>query len=665
MRTLERAALCAGAVVLVLVLPVLNALPPGSPLYVPDFTLNLFGKFLAYAILALGIDLIWGYTGVLSLGHGVFFGLGAYAMGMHLMLEIGTRSVYGNVLPDFMVWNRVTELPLFWKPFYSVPFTLLAIVLVPALFAFVFGYFTFRSRIRGVYFSIITQALALSTWLMFNRNAMNLGGTNGLSGFKSIFGFTLNSAATQRALCGHRPLPLRRLPALPLHHPLPGGPGADRDPRQRDPRALLGLLAGRVQALRVRGLRGPRGRRGRPLRAAGRHHHPGQDWRAAVHRDDHLGSGRRPGDSPGAGGGGARGELAAEPAHHPLPRSLAARAGRSLRRGGALLPGRRGGHRSEVARAARTARRGGRAAQRAARGGQRLRGGRDTDRGLPHGGALSDHELHRGGGRGLDHLSRERDRRLRRVQGPARPQLLHGLPRAAGGDRAERSGQDHAARRDLRQGPAGGGARDLRQAHRPERPARKRDRLARNRPQVPDSLDLRQPERAREPRAVARATEQGRAGDPARAPRRGAAGPHRRDARDDRARGAGRRAGRRPLPRREAVARDRHGHRAAGRAAPGGRAGGRDDRRGDRPDRGAAPVGRARARGAGDRARHGVRPEPGSQGDGAPRGQRAVRGVGGRDPAGRAGARGLPRPEPVEDGGHPCLRCGASTWPRS
>src|SRR5260370_329289 len=99
-----------------------------------------------------------------------------------------------------MGWNRVTELPLFWKPFYSVPFTLLAIVLVPALFAFVFGSFTFRSRIRGVYFSIITQALALSTWLMFNRNAMNLGGTNGLSGFKSIFGFTLNSAATQRGL---------------------------------------------------------------------------------------------------------------------------------------------------------------------------------------------------------------------------------------------------------------------------------------------------------------------------------------------------------------------------------------------------------------------------------------------------------------------------------
>ena len=200
MRSLERWGLVAGAIALVVVLPALNALPPGSPLRVSDFTLNLFGKFLAYAILALGIDLIWGYTGVLSLGHGVFFGLGAYAMGMHLMLEIGTRSVYGNVLPDFMVWNQVTELPLFWKPFYGVPFTLLAVLAVPALFAFAFGYLTFRSRIRGVYFSIITQALALTAWLMFNRNAMNLGGTNGLSGFKSMFGFTLNSAATQRGL---------------------------------------------------------------------------------------------------------------------------------------------------------------------------------------------------------------------------------------------------------------------------------------------------------------------------------------------------------------------------------------------------------------------------------------------------------------------------------
>jgi len=200
MPTRERALLTGAAAVFVVLLPLLNALPAGSPWRLSDFTLNLFGKFLAYAILALGIDLIWGYTGVLSLGHGVFFGLGAYAMGMHLMLEIGTQSVYKNVLPDFMVWNRVTELPLFWRPFYSALFTLAAVLIVPAVVAFVFGYLTFRSRIRGVYFSIITQALALCAWLMFNRNSMNLGGTNGLSGFKTVFGFTLNSPGTQRAL---------------------------------------------------------------------------------------------------------------------------------------------------------------------------------------------------------------------------------------------------------------------------------------------------------------------------------------------------------------------------------------------------------------------------------------------------------------------------------
>jgi urea transport system permease protein len=200
MRTRERSALLAAAAVLVLLLPALNALPPGSPFRISDFTLNLFGKFLCYAILALGIDLIWGYTGVLSLGHGVFFGLGAYAMGMHLMLEIGTQSVYKNVLPDFMVWNQVKELPLFWRPFYSGVFTIFAVLAVPAAVAFIFGYLTFRSRIRGVYFSIITQAMALCAWLLFNRNSLNLGGTNGLSGFKSVFGFTLNDAGTQRAL---------------------------------------------------------------------------------------------------------------------------------------------------------------------------------------------------------------------------------------------------------------------------------------------------------------------------------------------------------------------------------------------------------------------------------------------------------------------------------
>jgi len=187
--------------VLLVGLPVLNVLPdPESWIHVSDFALNRFGKFLCFGILALGLDLIWGYTGILSLGHGVFFGLGAYAIGMHLMLTIGTESVYGSALPDFMVWNQVKELPLFWTPFYSFGVALAGAVLVPTLFAFLFGFLAFRSRIKGVYFAIITQALALCAWLVFNRNETNLGGTNGLTDFKQILGFRLSEPGTQRAL---------------------------------------------------------------------------------------------------------------------------------------------------------------------------------------------------------------------------------------------------------------------------------------------------------------------------------------------------------------------------------------------------------------------------------------------------------------------------------
>lgn len=197
----EQWALVAIVAVFVVALPALNvALPEDSPLHVSDYTLNLFGKFLAYAILALGLDLIWGYTGILSMGHGVFFGLGGYAIGMHLMLEIGAEGVYQSNLPDFMVWNQVKELPWFWVPFKSGAFALVAVVLVPALFAFVFGSLTFRSRIKGVYFAIITQALALSAWLLFNRNELNLGGTNGLADFKTLFGWSLREVNTQRGL---------------------------------------------------------------------------------------------------------------------------------------------------------------------------------------------------------------------------------------------------------------------------------------------------------------------------------------------------------------------------------------------------------------------------------------------------------------------------------
>jgi urea transport system permease protein len=186
---------------LLVILPVLNVLPgEDSWLHVSDFTLNRFGKFLAFAVLALGLDLIWGYTGILSLGHGVFFGIGAYCMGMHLMLTIGKESVYGSELPDFMVWNQVKELPLFWKPFYSFAVAILGAILVPTVCALLFGFLAFRSRIKGVYFAIITQAVALSAWLVFNRNETNLGGTNGLTDFKQILGFRLSEPGTQRVL---------------------------------------------------------------------------------------------------------------------------------------------------------------------------------------------------------------------------------------------------------------------------------------------------------------------------------------------------------------------------------------------------------------------------------------------------------------------------------
>ena len=189
-----------GAILLV-VMPLLNILPPeDSWFHLSDFSLNRFGKFLAFGILALGLDLIWGYTGILSLGQGVFFGLGAYCMGMHLMLTIGKESVYGTEMPDFMVWNQVKELPLFWKPFYSFPVAVIGSILVPMAFALVFGFFAFRSRIKGVYFAIITQALALVAWLVFNRNDTNLGGTNGLTDFKQVIGYRLSEPSTQLVL---------------------------------------------------------------------------------------------------------------------------------------------------------------------------------------------------------------------------------------------------------------------------------------------------------------------------------------------------------------------------------------------------------------------------------------------------------------------------------
>jgi urea transport system permease protein len=183
------------AILLLIGLPLLNTLG-----FLSDYYLNLFGKYLALAILALGMDLIWGYAGILSLGQAIFFGFGAYAMGMYLMLESSGQGVYGERIPDFMVWNRVTTLPFFWKPFQYFPVALILALAIPAVAACIFGVLTFRRRVSGTYFAILTQAMAFATWLMCNRNEMNLGGTNGLADFKTVFGFPLNRPGTQRGL---------------------------------------------------------------------------------------------------------------------------------------------------------------------------------------------------------------------------------------------------------------------------------------------------------------------------------------------------------------------------------------------------------------------------------------------------------------------------------
>jgi urea transport system permease protein len=174
---------------------VLNlAVPASSVIHVSTYALTLVGKYLCYALLALSVDLIWGYCGILSLGQAAFFALGGYAMGMYLMREIGDRGVYGNpLLPDFMVFLNYKSLPWFWHGFNHFPFAMLMMILVPASLAFAFGWFAFRSRVTGVYLSIITQALTYALMLAFFRNDMGFGGNNGFTDFKDILGFDLHS----------------------------------------------------------------------------------------------------------------------------------------------------------------------------------------------------------------------------------------------------------------------------------------------------------------------------------------------------------------------------------------------------------------------------------------------------------------------------------------
>ena len=182
-------------------LPGLNAwVPAGSPLHVPEYIVTLVGKFLCYAIVALAIDMIWGFTGILSLGHGVFFALGGYAIGMYMMRVMAGEGVYRSELPDFMVFLDWKELPWFWRGFDNLFFALFMALAVPGLLAYVFGFFAFRSRIRGVYFSIITQALTYALMLWFFRNDAGFGGNNGLTDFKRIYGYALAAPGTKLGL---------------------------------------------------------------------------------------------------------------------------------------------------------------------------------------------------------------------------------------------------------------------------------------------------------------------------------------------------------------------------------------------------------------------------------------------------------------------------------
>ncbi len=189
-----------GAVAVLVPLLVL-AVPPHSPFHLSPYVVTLVGKYLCYALLALALDLVWGYCGILSLGHGAFFALGGYAMGMYLMRQIGTRGVYANPdLPDFMVFLNWHALPATWWGFSHFAYAALMVVLVPGILAFVFGSLAFRSRVTGVYLSIITQALTYALLLAFFRNDMGFGGNNGLTDFKDILGFNVQAEGTRAVL---------------------------------------------------------------------------------------------------------------------------------------------------------------------------------------------------------------------------------------------------------------------------------------------------------------------------------------------------------------------------------------------------------------------------------------------------------------------------------
>ena len=248
-----------------------SLLPAGNALHVPGYLVTLLGKYLTYALLALSVDIVWGFMGVLSLGHGAFFALGGYGFGMYLMRQIGARGVYGNAnLPDFMVFLNWKELPWFWQGSEYFAVALLLVVLLPGLLAYVFGRLAFGSRVSGVYFSIMSQAMTYALMLAFFRNEMGFGGNNGLTDFKTLLGFELQTDGMRTALCACSAL------ALMAGSCLCRAVTASRlgRARCRKPRALYRLPGGTVSGGGVYPFGHSGGHWRRFVRAAGGHHQP-------------------------------------------------------------------------------------------------------------------------------------------------------------------------------------------------------------------------------------------------------------------------------------------------------------------------------------------------------------------------------------------------------
>ena len=305
--------------------PVMHlAVPPESVFHLSTYFITLIGKIMCYALVAVAMDLIWGYGGILSLGHGLFFALGGYAFGMYLMRQIGRDGSYQSDLPDFMVFLDWKELPWFWTGSDSFGWVAFLVLAAPALVAFVFGYFAFRSRIKGVYFSIITQALTYAAMLLFFRNETGFGGNNGFTDFKRMLGFSITSPETRLVLFGLTAITLAAtlvFAAWLVKSKFGRVLTAIRDAESS--RHVHRLQPALVQADDLGHLgRAVRHRR-RALRAASRHHQPERDVAGQLDRDRHLGSRRRARHADRTGHRRLRGQPRQELVYRQLPRILA------------------------------------------------------------------------------------------------------------------------------------------------------------------------------------------------------------------------------------------------------------------------------------------------------------------------------------------------------